>query len=184
VTSKRLLAAVAVLLLPAAFVACGDEDDAADGATSPETNGSPSADSSPGAAFTPTPTPRPETALATPTPIPEGSPLVSIVAGGTALAPTASDFTAWPQTTVSVDGTEYTGVTLSAVAEAAGASGAYFEIEGVRSDGVRYAIARHPLADLGDTSLLVLTDSGQLNFVSSSLDPAQWMSAVSAISFV
>lgn len=170
------LIAVAFALLA---TACGGGDDAGSASTTVPA-GSPGA----GATAQATATPTPERPLATPTPLRDGDPVVSIVAGGNATIPTAAQFRAWPQTTITANGQQYTGVTLADLAAAVGATGSYVELEGIRSDGIRYAIARHAVAELGRTSLVVLTRTGQLDFVSSSLPPGQWMTAVTAISFV
>lgn len=175
--TRRFFAA-SLLALAGAFAACGGGDDG-DATASP--SGSSSVTN--GGVATATATPTPESVLATPTPLNDGDPLLSIVAGGTSLAPTASDFGGYPQTSLTANGTSYTGVTLADLAEVTGATGAFFEIEGVRSDGVRYAIARHATAELGDSSLLVVTSTGQVDFVSTGLDPSQWMTAVSAVTF-
>ena len=56
-------------------------------------------------------------------------------------------------------------------------------IEGIRTTGERYAIARFLLAEVAETSLLVLGEDGQVDFVSSSIEPALWMTAVNSVSF-
>jgi len=179
--TRRLLAAP-LLALAAFTFACGGGGDDADGPTStPE--GSPTATFTAQPTSQATATPTPETALPTATPLAAGDTILSIVAGGTSLTPTASEFNAYPQTSITAAGTTYSGVTLEALAAEAGTTGAFFEIEGVRSDGVRYAIVRYALAEMGGTSLLVLSDAGRVDFVSSSLDPSQWLTAVTAVTF-
>lgn len=181
--TRRLLAAPLLALAAFSFACGGDSDgDDADGPTStPE--GSPTATFTAQPSAQATATPTPETVLPTPTPLAAGDPILSIAAGGTSLTPTASEFNAYPQTSITAAGTTYSGVTLEALAAEAGTTGAFFEIEGVRSDGVRYAIARYALSEMGATSLLVLSDAGQVDFVSSSLDPSQWLTAVTAVTF-
>lgn len=180
--SKRLLTlTLLAVCAPAGFVACGGDDDAS-ATASPA--GARTSSPGTGAGTTVVATPTPEPPLPTPTPLDDDDPVVSIVVNGSGLAPTAEEFKAWPQTTINAGGKTYEGVTLSAMADALGASATFVEIEGVRSDGVRYAIARYALADFGASSLLVLTGTGQIDFVSSAVEPAQWLSAVTAITFV
>jgi len=113
----------------------------------------------------------------------QNQPVLSIVGGGEALQPTGLEFRAWAETTIEAGGASYTGVTLAEIAHDLGVSGGFVEVEGMRSDGTRYAIGRFALDEIADTSILVISRTGHVDFVSSTLDSSQWLTFVTAVTF-
>lgn len=185
VTTTRFFLLLAAPLVALALVACGGDDDDAssDGGDDASTSvagasvtGEASADG--------TPTKTPESALPTPTPPAADEPVVSVVYQGSHYSPTAADLESLPQSTISAGGNEYTGVTLSYIAAQVGApADITVTIEGYRSDGLRYAIVRYPLAEVAEDTLVVFGQNGHLELVSASLPAEEWVTSISAISF-
>lgn len=193
-----MLGKTAVLVVMASMVVgCGDGDSDASPtpiATSTTTatisttataapTTSPSVSSTPTASPASGPTATPEPPLPTPTSLAQNEPVLSIVGGGETLQPTGLEFRAWAETTIEAGGASYTGVTLAEIAEDLGVSGGFVEVEGVRSDGARYAIGRFALDEVADTSILVISRTGHVDFVSSTLDSSQWLTFVTAVTF-
>lgn len=161
------------------LAACGGDDD---GASNGDTGETPDAAEN-GATPPPTetPTPRP---IRTPTPVPSGEPVLLVVFEGAEYFPSEEQFRALPQATITADGTDYSGVTLGTIAvQVQAPAETTVSVEGIRADGERYAIARFLLSEVAETSLLVLGENGQVNLVSSSIEPAQWLTAVNSVSF-
>ena len=178
-------AAALLLLVPAAAAACGGDDDAPAGdAGAAPTVSEADARRTEVAQGLEQPVP-PDRPLPTPTPLPDGLPVLQVVApGGTAYTPTRDEFTALPATTLKIGGKEYTGVTLAAVAAKAGApAGSTATIQGTRMDNLRYGAIRYPLAEVGETTLLVLNEAGYLDLVSSSIPQEQWLHTLTGIAF-
>lgn len=181
---RRLLFIPFVLafILPLAAACGGDDDSSATGTGSPDTSGN----STPAATLTPaeSPTATPEQALPTPTRVADDEPLLVITYGDQTVTPTAADLAAYQQSEIEVDGQSYSGALL---ADIAGQMGAPAEstvyVEGIRSDGLRFATVRFALADVADGTVFYIGDSGHVNYASSAVAPAQWLMNVSAITF-
>jgi|GEM_PF-4190342 len=125
----------------------------------------------------------PDRPLPTPTPIPDGSPLLQVVAGGKPYTPTRADLAALPKASIDAGGKKYEGVTLAALAEAAGARAeAVVTIQGTRNDNLRFGAIRFPLAEIGPSTVLVLDESGHLLLASTSVPQEQWLKDITGIS--
>lgn len=155
----------------------GDDGNGNGNAETPNANGDNGATPEP----TETPTPRP---IRTPTPVPSGDPVLLVVFEANEFFPSEEEMRALPQTSVTVDGTEYSGVSLATVGQQVQApAGTTVSLEGISSTGNRYATARYALAEVGEDTILVFGEGGVLNLVSSSIERAQWMTAVNSVSF-
>lgn len=122
--------------------------------------------------------------LATPVPVPENGVAVQVAgASGAPYAPKLSEFKALPTSEIKVDGQSYKGVTLSALlAKVNAANTAVVTLDGTRSDGKRQGAVRFPLADIGESTVLVLGNGGELNVASTSIPKDQWLIWVTGIS--
>lgn len=122
--------------------------------------------------------------LPTPAPVPEDGVAVQVAgASGTPYAPKLSEFRALPTSEIKVDGQSYKGVTLSALlAKVNAANTAVVTLDGTRSDGKRQGAVRFPLADIGESTVLVLGNGGELNVASTSIPKDQWLIWVTGIS--
>jgi len=179
------LAAALLLLVAAAAAACGDDDDAPAGdAGAAPTVSEADARRTEVAQGLEQPVP-PDRPLPTPTPLPDDLPVIQVVTpGGTAYTPNRDEFKALPTTTLEIGGKEYTGVTLAAVAAKAGApADSTATIQGTRIDNLRLGAIRYPLAEVGETTLLVFNQAGYLDLVSSSIPQEQWLQTVTGIAF-
>jgi hypothetical protein len=107
-----------------------------------------------------------------------------VAAAGELYEPLTDDFNQLPQETITVDGEKYTGVLLDTLALKVPADPqSVATLEGVRSDGRRYASIRFPLADIGSTTVLVIAENGHVDLVSSSIPRDQWLISVTSIAF-
>ena len=173
-------------LLAVALIAagCGGGDDDREATPS---NGTASPSASPGdATATPSvsPTATPEHPLATPTALPADLPLLQVAAGGQLYEPPAAEFNQLPTVTITIDGEEYTGVLLETLSLKVTADPqAIVNIEGIRSDGIRYGSIRFPLPDIGSTTILVIAENGHLDLISSSIPRGQWLTSVTSVAF-
>jgi hypothetical protein len=176
---RLLLAALPfALLIPA--IACGG-DDAED---QPEENGGETAAETTPEAGENEPTPIPDKPLPSPTPIPDDVPVVQLVAGGKQYAPMRSEFAALPKTKISAGGKDYEGVTLTTLAEKAGApAGSTVTIQGTRADNLRFGAVRFPLSEIGAGTVFMLDEAGHVTFASSSVPPEQWLKDLTGIAF-
>jgi hypothetical protein len=173
-----LLLALSLVAL-AGLAACGGDDDDASNGDTAETPGADETTATTEPAETPTPRP-----IRTPTPVPAGEPVLLVVFEGTEFFPNEEQFRALPQATITADGTEYSGVTLGTIAAQVQAPAeTTVSVEGINTTGERYAIARFLLGEVAETSILVLGENGRVDLVSSSIEPAQWMTAVNSVSF-
>jgi len=181
----RSLRVIAPALLGLSFIiaACGGGDDGTATPTSRATT--PDATAS-GSTATPSvsPTATPENPLATPTPLPADLPLLQVAAGGQLYEPLTAEFNELPTVTISVDGEEYTGVLLETLSLKVPADPqAIVNIEGIRSDGIRYGSIRFPLADIGSTTVFVIAENGHLDLISSSIPREQWLTSITSVAF-
>jgi hypothetical protein len=171
--SRLLLLACAPLLLLS--VACGggnddgqDEDQGDDAATQAV------------AGDTPTPTPE---LLPTPPDASEDEVILQTAAGETTFAPTMAEFRGLPHVTIEADGSKE-GVSLAELGRrVSAAADSFVTIQGTRRDGRMIQFVREPLSEVGDESVLVLDESGRLNFYSSALGEEEWLINVVAVTF-
>jgi ABC-type glycerol-3-phosphate transport system substrate-binding protein len=178
------------LLLAAGLLAaaCGNDDDGDTGNIDPgngaangdDTNGS-NGDNNGGDEPAPTNTPRP---LPTPTPVRDDAVIVVVAAGGELHEPTRREFQDFEQTTITVGGADYTGVSIATLAAETGAPDAAFvTIEGLRPGGERQAIWRFAMAEVGEDSVLVIGPAGHLQLASASIPEDQWIESIGSIDF-
>lgn len=182
---KRLhLAACLLLLAPAALSACGGNNNDSSAADPTATLTDAEARRTEIARGLEQPVP-PDTPMPTPTPLPDDLPIIQVVApGAQPFTPTKEQFRELPTTTLTVSGTEYTGVTLATLAARVGApAGSVATIQGTRLDNLRFGAIRYPLAQVGETTLLVVNEAGYLNLVSTSIPQEQWLHTLTGIAF-
>jgi hypothetical protein len=172
---RRLLFAAPLAILLGS-VACGDGP------------GKDDAEATQAAAESPTPgnvneQPQvPDKDLPTPTPIPDTLPVVQVVVAGKPFAPTRGEFGALPKVKIDAGGKSYEGVSLSVLAEKAGAAeGAVATIQGTRADNLRLGAIRFPLGEIGASTVFMLDEGGRLVLASSSVPPDQWLKDVTGI---
>lgn len=177
---RRFAFAAAPVALMLALGACGGDSDDTNTA---DPNGTPtSADGSPASAaptatVTDVPIPRP-------TPVPADFVVVQVVNAGDVYAPTAAEFAALPGAQISHGGTNYSGVSLAALAAEVGArDGAIVTIEGTRSDNRRLGVIRFTLDEIGDNTVFVISEDGHIDLASTSIPPEQWLNTVTGVSF-
>jgi hypothetical protein len=168
---------VAVPLAILAFSACGggDDDGADDDATTTATDATPTLqiDEQPQV---------PDTPVAAPSPIPDDVPVIQVSASGKPYTPLRSEFAALPKSTISAGGKTYEGVSLAALANAAGAKpDSLVTIQGTRSDNLRLGAIRFPLAEIGETTVLVMGDNGHILLASSTVPVDQWLKDLTGI---
>jgi hypothetical protein len=178
-----MLPAAFFALLAAVLIACGGGGD--DDAT--PNGGSSSTDGTPAGTLTPaeSPTPTPESPLATPTRVADDEPVMAVNSGPMELFPTVAELGALPQTEVTgSDGNSYTGTTLAVLGEQVSAPAQGFvSIQGIRSDGIRYATVRFAIEEHAGTTVVFVGESGNVEMASSSIAAANWVGAISAISY-
>jgi hypothetical protein len=178
---RRLLFVAAIPCVALAFAACGGggDDDGGDDAT--PANGTPVGSLTPAD----TPPPTPESPIATPTRVAEDEPLLIVNFGATELLPTAADLAGMTQVEViDMDGNDHSGVSLEALGQLVGAPAQGFvSLQGIRSDGIRYATVRFAIEEHAATTVLYVGESGNVEMGSSSIAPVSWVGAISAISF-
>lgn len=181
-TLRRYVLGGALILTVALFAACGDDDNA--NSNAPDGTAPTAANADATAEPTPEPERTPRT-RPTPTPVADDG-VILIVSGGEALyEPLRREFESLPQTAVTVGGTEYTGVSLVDLAEAAGVpDAAYATLEGQAPEGGRYIDIRLDLAESGADSILVSGETGNLRLVGGTLEAAQMATAVAAVDFI
>jgi hypothetical protein len=153
-------------------VACGD-------GTSKPAATSTAADASPAL-----PTPTVEPPLPTPTPAADTASAVIVVSSKGNFRPTVAEFRQLPQVDVTANGPQK-GVSIAALAAKVGVTptSGFVTIQGIRSDGKRAGIVRYAVADVASSTILVLDDKGHLNLVSSTIPPAEWLTAVESVAF-
>lgn len=168
-----LPAAAAVALLAGA--ACGDGD--AKPAASATVAASPTARPQTGQPTTSQPLP-------TPTPVAETALALQVVSGTNRYLPTLKEVKALPQTELEIDGQKQKGILLKdLVAKVPPGRSGIVTIEGLRADMQHVGSIRFALADVAETTLLVLTDRGHLDLVSSTIPKEQWLKVVTGVVF-
>jgi len=174
-----MIFAAGAALVAVTLVACGggDDDDDAD-------NGG---DETPAGSLTPaeSPTPSPESPLATPTRVADDEPVVAVNFGANEFFPTAAQLAELPETEITgSDGSSYTGVSVAALGEQVGAPGEGFvSLQGIRSDGIRFATVRFAIEEEGDSIVVFIGESGNVEMASANVPVANWVGAISAISY-
>jgi hypothetical protein len=175
---RRLTFAAAPIALFALIAACGGDSDA----TQPD-DGTPGAEQTADGEPTPAPTPT-EAPLPTPTPVPADFIVLQVANAGSVYAPTRAEFLALPQSQITHAGTTYSGVTLADLAAEVGArDGAIITIEGTRSDNRRFGVIRFTLDEIGENTVLTVTDAGHIDLASTFIPPEQWLFTVTGIAF-
>ncbi|MGB4862280.1 MAG: hypothetical protein WBO97_07465 [Tepidiformaceae bacterium] len=173
---RFVFAAVPLAIL--AFSACGDGDgeNAADGSPTDA-----AADATATRPVNEQPQ-VPDTPLPEPSPVADDVPVIQVGVSGKQYAPLRPEFAALPKTSVTANGKTYEGVSLGALAEAAGAApGVVATIQGTRMDNLRLGAVRFPLADIASNTVLVMNDSGHISVASSTIPPEQWLKDVTGI---
>jgi hypothetical protein len=171
---RRLLFAAPLAILLAA-AACGDGED------KDEAEPTQAAEESPAGNVNEQPQ-VPDKVIPTPTPVPDGVPIVQVVVAGKPFAPTRSEFGELPKVKIDAGGKTYEGVSLSALAEKAGASSsAVATIQGTRADNLRLGAIRFPLGEIGGSTVFMLDEGGHLVLASSSVPEEQWLKDVTGI---
>ena len=121
--------------------------------------------------------------LPTPPPAGDEDPILQAAAGETVFTPTMAQFRELPWVTIDADG-EKEGVSLAELARQVSApEDTVVTIQGTRRDGRHFQFVRGPLSEIGDQSVLVLEEGGQLSFYSTALGEDQWLINVVAVSF-
>lgn len=168
-----------LLLLPAVLLigaACGDGSDKAD-------NPQAAASSSAAAPSAPAGQPTTNQPLPSATPVPDDGTAVQVVSGKEQYAPTLADVRALPQTELTINGSKRSGVALKdLVAKVPAGAAGIVTIEGTNADRSRLGTVRFKLADIADTTLLVIDGEGHLDIVSSTIPEEQWLKSVSGVS--
>jgi hypothetical protein len=175
---RRLTLAAAPLALFALIAACGgDSDDTEPG------DGTPAADETSPADLTPVATPT-DVPIPQPTPVPADFVVLQVVNSGEVFAPTREEFLALPQSSITHGGATYSGVSFAALAAEVGArDGAIITIEGTRSDNRRYGVIRFTLDEIGENTVLTISDAGHIDLASTFVPPEQWLFTVTGIAF-
>lgn len=154
--------------------ACGDGED-----KNAEATAGPSA-----AAVTESPTLPPAPTRVPPTAVPNTGRALTVVFGQKNYTPTVDEFRQLPTVEIDVAGVRKKGVTLvSLVEKAGGGSPGFVTIEGLRASLGAEATTRYAIPAVGATTVLVLDDTGHLEMFSSSIPQAEWLKAVTALSF-
>lgn len=172
---RRLSLAAVPLALLFTLGACGGDSDS-------QETGTPGAD---GSATSTEPIPTPTDApLPSPTPVPDDVVVIQVVNAGEVFAPLRSEFLALGESTISHDGQDYTGVSLAALAaHVAARDGAIVTIEGTRADNLRLGIIRFTIDELGETTVLTVTEGGHVDLASTFVPPEQWLTTITGVSF-
>ncbi|OAI41393.1 hypothetical protein AYO38_03685 [bacterium SCGC AG-212-C10] len=172
---RKLFYASVVALSLFATVACGGDDDKDDG----EPTSAPAGDSGAPVGITPTKT-SPD-AKPTPRPLAADAEALAVVAPGKDdYVPKVSDFKGLPTKTV---GSE-TGVTLATLVEKSGAATPMFvAIEGNTQNNRFTGVARYTYAEVADSTILVIDDSGHIHMASSSIPAEEWLIFITSIAF-
>jgi hypothetical protein len=177
-----LLFVAAIPFVAITLAACGGggDDDGPGDDTTPA-NGTPAGSLTPAD----TPTPTPESPIATPTRVADDEPLMIVNFGATELLPTAADLAGMAQVEVTdMDGNDHSGVTLEALGQLVGAPAQGFvSLQGIRSDGVRYATVRFAIEEHAATTVVYVGEGGNVEMGSSSIASVSWVGAISAVSF-
>ena len=172
---RYLLAAI-----PAVFLlsACGGGSDK--GGTTPGASAQPATPTTV-AGQQPTAEDRP---LPTPTPVPEDGIAVQVAGvSGAPYAPKLSELKALPTAEISFEGKSYKGISLATLlAKVNAPETATVTVDGTRPDGKRQGAVRFALKDIGDSTVLVLGNNGELNVASTSIPKDQWLIWVTGIS--
>jgi hypothetical protein len=164
----RLLLLACVPLVLLGFACGGGGDDESDDATHAEGD----------VAGTPTPD-----FLPTPPPAGEDDPILQAAAGEMLFTPTMAQFRELPRIKIDADG-EKEGVSLAELGRQVSApQETMVTIHGTRRDGRHIQFVREPLTEIGEQSVLVLEEGGQLSFYSSALGEDQWLVNVVVVSF-
>jgi hypothetical protein len=176
-----LLFVAAIPCVALALAACGGSGDDGPGDDTTPANGTPAGTLTPADA----PTPTPESPIATPTRVADDEPLMIVNFGATEVLPTAADLAGLAQVEVTdMDGNDHTGVTLAELGQLVGAPAAgLVSLQGIRSDGIRFATVRFAIEDHAATTVVYVGESGNVQMGSSSIAPVSWVGAISAISF-
>ena len=102
-------------------------------------------------------------------------PVVQVAASGVLYAPLRSEFLALPKATITANGKTYEGVSLATLAEKAGAKPtAIATINGTRLDNLRLGAIRFTLAEIGESTVLVIDVAGRFAIASCSVPADQW----------
>ena len=182
-----LAASAAVLVLILATSACGGGGGKQ---TKTTTSGTAKANASASASATSTSTGlgQPQgsgDALPTPTPLLVTDAIVGVANGKESYAPTMDDFKALDQTSITVDGQSYKGVSLAALAGkvSAATDTGFVTVQGTLLSGTKLNVIRFATKDVATTTVLVMDSGGRLALYSSSIPKAQWLTAVSSVAF-
>jgi len=124
-------------------------------------------------------------ALPTATPLLVTDAIVGVANGKANYAPTMADFKALDQTSITVDGKSYKGVSLAALgAKVAAPTGTGFvTVQGTLLSGARLNVIRFATKDVAATTVLVMDSGGRLTLYSSSIPKEQWLLAVTSVAF-
>ena len=182
-----MAASAAVLILIVAASACGGGGGKQ---TKTTTSGTAKAHASASASATSTSTGlgQPQgsgDALPTPTPLLVTDAIVGVANGKESYAPTMDDFKALDQTSITVDGQSYKGVSLAALAGkvSAATDTGFVTVQGTLLSGTKLNVIRFATKDVATTTVLVMDSGGRLALYSSSIPKAQWLTAVSSVAF-
>ncbi len=146
-------------------------------------------DSTPGAGETvsgdPTVVPTPtDVPLPAPTAVPSDFIVLQVANAGSIYAPTRAEFLDLAQTELTQGGTTYSGVSLAALAAEVGArDGAIVTIEGTRSDNRRYGAIRFTLSEIGENTVLTISEDGHIDLASTYIPTEQWLFTVTGVVF-
>ncbi|MGH2632028.1 MAG: hypothetical protein ACRDG3_01340 [Tepidiformaceae bacterium] len=182
-------ASTVALVLVLAVAACGGGGGKQAGtATSAAAKASASAASS--AAATPTSTGLGQPAgtgdaLPTPTPLLVTDAALGVAFGKDNFAPTMDAFNALDQTSVTVDGKSYKGVTLATMAAKVSAptDSGFVTVQGTLPSGTRLNVIRFATKDVAATTVLVIDSGGRVALYSTSIPKDQWLIAVTSVAF-
>lgn len=158
-----------VLALPLLAVACGGDDDEPEASSTPgEATQAPTRTPLP---VRPTPGPRTDDATAFAVGVPGKDPFL----------PTVAEVKELPRTDVAGE----SGITLAALAEAAGVEGepSFVSIEGTTKDNRRTGTVRYAWADVSTSTILVPDDQGHFHIASTFIPEAERLNFVASVAF-
>jgi len=173
---RTWIAASAALALFAG-IACGDGADK-------DTSATTAAGASPSVAITPEPTLPAAPTRVPPTAVPNTARAITVVAGQKTYTPTVDEFRKLATAEVDVAGTKKKGVTMQALLEqVGGGSPGFVTIEGLRANLGAEATTRYPVGTVAANTILVMDETGHLEMFSASIPQAEWLKAITALSF-
>ncbi|MGE5597481.1 MAG: hypothetical protein ACM3S1_15755 [Hyphomicrobiales bacterium] len=168
---------LAAVLLLGACGGGGDDDEKDD---QPAAEGTPT--ETPIGAYDSQGQPTVDQGLPMPTPVLDDGVAITVVGGDKTYQPTVAEFRRLP--TIEIDaGGKKTGVSLQTLADQVGVTGGVVTVQGLQANLTKIGYTRHPLADIGSNSVLVLDEQGHLNLYSTAFPEAEWLKVVVAVSF-